>query len=83
MVIELKSGKFKPEYSGQLNFYLTAIDRQVKSSEDQSSIGILLCETKNEVVAQFAVDGMTKPMGISEYELSRALTHKLKQIQAI
>ena len=78
VVIELKSGKFKPEYSGQLNFYLTAIDREVKAPEDQPTIGILLCETKNEVVAQYAVDGMTKPMGISQYELGEALTARLK-----
>ena len=81
VVIELKTGKFKPEYTGQLNFYLTAIDREVKSIDDNSTIGILLCETKNEVIAQYSVDGMTKPMGISQYELSKALTNRLKQVE--
>ena len=81
VVIELKTGKFKPEYAGQLNFYLTAIDREVKSADDGSTIGILLCETKNEIVAQYSVDGMTKPMGISQYELSKALTNRLKQFE--
>ena len=71
-VIELKTGKFKPEYTGQLNFYLTAIDRQVKTKEDNPTIGILLCETDDKVVAQYVVDGMTKPMGISQYELGEA-----------
>lgn len=81
VVIELKTGKFKPEYTGQLNFYLTAIDREVKSIDDNATIGILLCETKNEVIAQYSVDGMTKPMGISQYELSKALTNRLKQVE--
>lgn len=81
VVIELKTGKFKPEYAGQLNFYLTAIDREVKSADDSATIGILLCETKNEIVAQYSVDGMTKPMGISQYELSQALTNRLKQFE--
>jgi hypothetical protein len=79
VVIELKSGKFKPEYAGQLNFYLTAIDRQLKVSEDNPTVGILLCESKNKVVAQYAVDGMVKPMGISEYELSKALSQRLSR----
>ena len=78
-VIELKCNKFKPEYAGQLNFYLTAIDRQLKSPDDNPTIGILLCETKNEIVAQYAVDGMSKPMGISQYELGEALTKLMKQ----
>jgi predicted nuclease of restriction endonuclease-like (RecB) superfamily len=80
VVIELKSGKFKPEYSGQLNFYLTAIDRELKGAGDQPAIGILLCGTKNEIVAQYAVDGMTKPMGISQYELGEALTARIKAL---
>lgn len=79
VVLEIKSGKFKPEYLGQLNFYLTAVGRQIKTVIDNQTIGILLCETKNEIVAQYAVDGMTKPMGISEYELSRVLTAKLRE----
>ncbi|MDF1759563.1 MAG: PDDEXK nuclease domain-containing protein [Coxiellaceae bacterium] len=82
VVVELKSGKFKPEYTGQLNFYLTAIDQQIKKDTDNPTIGILLCETKNKIVAQYAVDGMTKPMGISQYELSEALTQRIKRITA-
>ena len=46
-----------------------------------AQLGILLCETKNEIVAQYSVDGMTKPMGISQYELSKALTNRLKQFE--
>ena len=53
-------------------------DRQVKSNDDSPTIGILLCESKNQVVAQYSVEGMTKPMGISEYELSEALSQRLQ-----
>ena len=54
VVIELKGGKFKPEHLGQLGFYLTAVDRQVKSEHDNPTIGLLLCKTKNKVVAEYA-----------------------------
>jgi len=81
VVIELKKGVFKAEYTGQLNLYLTGIDRLVKLPEDNPTIGIVLCESKDEIVAQYAVDGMTKPMGISEYELGKALTQHLKMRQ--
>ncbi len=67
IVIELKVTKFKPEYVGKLNFYLTAIDRLVKDSSDKPSIGILLCKTKNDVVVDFALHDTNKPMGVSEY----------------
>ena len=80
VILEIKTGKFKPEYAGQLNFYQTVIDREVKHKDDNPTIGILLCESKNEIVAQYSVDGMTKPMGISQYELSKMLTKKLKRL---
>ena len=78
VVIELKRGKFKAEYTGQLNLYLTGVDRLLKSGEDNPTIGLVLCESKDEIVAQYAVDGMSKPMGISQYELGQALTQHLK-----
>ena len=74
IVIELKVTKFKPEYVGKLNFYLTAIDRLVKDSSDKPSIGILLCKTKNDVVVDFALHDTNKPMGVSEYTYTQLPT---------
>lgn len=69
VVIELKTGKFKPEYAGKLNFYLSAVDDQIKSTDDNPSIGIILCKEKNRLVAEYALKDMTKPIGVSEYKL--------------
>lgn len=73
IVIELKAGAFKPEHAGQLNFYLAAVDAQVKAPDDNPTIGLLLCKTKNRLVAEYALSGIDKPIGIAEYELVRAL----------
>lgn len=73
VVIELKAGDFKPEHLGQLGFYLTAVDRQMKMSEDQATIGLLLCKSKNKVVAEYALAAKSQPMGIAEYELVKSL----------
>ena len=78
VVIELKNGKFKPEYAGKLNFYLTAIDRQVKTPEDKPSIGLILCRDKNQIVAEYALHGMSQPMSISEFQLTKTLPEALK-----
>jgi len=67
VVIELKTGDFKPEYAGQLNFYLSAVDAQIKRPEDNATIGLLLCKSKNNLVAEYSLRDMSKPMGISEY----------------
>ncbi len=77
MVVELKAGEFKPEHAGQLNFYLTAIDRQIKAADDQPTIGLLLCKTKDRLVAEYALHGIDKPMGVAEYQLVRALPEPL------
>ena len=69
VVIELKIGEFKPEYLGQLSFYLTAIDEQIKEVNDNPTIGLLLCRYKNNVVAEYTLKDMNKPMGISEYKI--------------
>ena len=69
VVIELKVDDFKPEYAGKLQFYLTALDRQVKTEQDGPSIGIILCRSKNKVVAEYALRDVNKPMGVSEYRL--------------
>lgn len=78
VVIELKAGKFKPEHLGQLGFYLTAMDRQVKAEQDNPTIGLLLCKSKNKVVAEYALGDKTQPMGIAEYKLLESLPEYLQ-----
>ncbi len=78
VVIELKAGKFKPEHLGQLGFYLTAVDRQVKSEQDNPTIGLLLCKSKNQVVAEYALGDKSQPMGIAEYRLMASLPEPLQ-----
>jgi len=78
VVIELKGGKFKPEHLGQLGFYLTAVDRQVKSEHDNATIGLLLCKSKNKVVAEYALGDKTQPMGVAEYKLLESLPPELQ-----
>jgi len=78
IVVELKAGKFKPEYAGKLNFYLSAIDSQLKREEDNASIGILLCKKKDKIEAEYALRDINKPMGISEYRLTDAIPDNLK-----
>lgn len=73
VVIELKTGDFKPEYAGQLNFYLSAVDGLLKRAEDNPSIGLLLCKNKNDLVAEYALKDMSKPMGVSEYKITSRL----------
>ena len=77
VVVELKATAFKPEHAGQLNFYLAAIDAQVKAPDDNPTIGLLLCKTQNRLVAEYALSGIDKPIGIAEYELVRALPEPL------
>jgi predicted nuclease of restriction endonuclease-like (RecB) superfamily len=78
VVIELKAGKFKPEHLGQLGFYLTAMDRQVKSEHDNPTIGLLLCKSQNQVVAEYALGDRSQPMGIAEYKLLESLPPELQ-----
>lgn len=78
VVIELKNGKFKPEYAGKLNFYLNVLDNQLKEDSDNSSIGIILCKEKNKIVAEYALHGIKTPMGISSYEIQDTLPETLK-----
>ena len=77
VVIELKTGEFKPEYAGQLNFYLAAVDAQLKRPDDHPTIGLLLCKHQNRLVAEYALSGIDKPIGVAEYELVRALPEPL------
>lgn len=77
VVIELKTGDFKPEYAGQLNFYLSAVDGILKKEQDNPSIGLLLCKNKNDLVAEYSLKDMSKPMGVSEYKVTRDLPDEL------
>ena len=77
MVVELKGGKFKPEHLGQLSFYLTAVDAQVKHPQDGPTIGLLLCKSKNKVVAEYALRDKTQPLGVAEYQLVESLPPEL------
>ena len=87
VVIELKTGEFKPEYAGQLNFYLSAVDGILKKDNDNPSIGLLLCKSKNALVAEYALKDMSKPIGVSEYkvtsELPEALSKQLPSVEDI
>lgn len=78
IVIELKKGDFKPEYAGKMNFYCSAVDDLLKHPTDQQTIGLILCETKDKVFAEYALRDIHKPIGVSEYELTRALPENLK-----
>lgn len=77
VVIELKGGKFKPEHLGQLGFYMTAVDEQVKHPQDNPTIGLLLCKSKNKVVAEYALRQNTQPLGVAEYKLIESLPPEL------
>lgn len=78
VVIELKTGDFEPEYVGKLNFYLSAVDDLLRQPEDNLSIGLLLCKDRNRVVAEYALRDLQKPIGVSQYQLTKALPEKLK-----
>jgi predicted nuclease of restriction endonuclease-like (RecB) superfamily len=78
VVIDLKMGSFKPEYAGKMNFYLSAIDDLLRHPDDQPSIGIILCKSKNAIIAEYALRDTTKPIGISEYRATESLPANLK-----
>jgi len=77
VVVELKANDFKPEHAGQLNFYLSAVDTQIKADDDKPTIGLLLCRSQNRLVAEYALSGINKPIGVAEYQLVRALPEPL------
>lgn len=84
VVIELKTGDFKPEYAGQINFYLSAVDGILKREDDNPSIGLLLCKSKNNLVAEYSLKDMSKPIGVSEYKITRNLPEALeKQLPSV
>ena len=78
VVVELKATPFKPEYAGQLNFYINVVDDKLRGENDNKTIGLLLCKGKDEIVAQYALTGYDQPIGISDYQLSKAVPENLK-----
>jgi hypothetical protein len=77
-VIDLKISEFQPEFVGKMNFYLSAVDDLLKHPNDQPSIGIILCKTRNNVIAEYALRDTNKPMGVSTYQLTESLPKQLK-----
>lgn len=78
VVVELKIDNFKPEYAGKLNFYLSAVDAQLKSKEDQPSIGLLLCKKAGKLIVEYSLKSIGKPIGVSEYQLTESIPVKMK-----
>ena len=80
VVIELKTGKFKPEYAGKLNFYLNLMDKKIKDESDNPTIGLILCQEKKGITVEYAIEGINKPMGVSQFKLTEELPNKLKNL---
>lgn len=78
VVIELKATKFKPEHIGQLKFYVTAVDRELRTEHDAPTIGLLICKDKNDIVAEYTLSSIETPIGISSYEIYEKLTSDYK-----
>lgn len=78
VVVELKIDNFKPEYAGKLNFYLSAVDAQLKTKEDQPSIGLLLCKKAGKLIVEYSLKNIGKPIGVSEYQLTESIPGKMK-----
>jgi predicted nuclease of restriction endonuclease-like (RecB) superfamily len=79
VVIELKIEDFKPEFAGKINFYLSAVDDQLRHKDDQPTIGIILCKGRNEVVVEYSLRDTTKPMGVAQYKVSPLLPSRLQR----
>lgn len=77
VVIDLKRGKFKPEYAGKMNFYCSVVDDRLRHEHDQPTIGLILCQHKDRILAEYALRGIQKPIGVADYELTRALPAEL------
>lgn len=77
-VVELKTVEFEPEFAGKLSFYLSAVDGELKSPNDNPTIGLLLCKGKDKMVAEYALKDVNKPMGVSEYKLSNHVSEELQ-----
>ncbi|MDR1484403.1 MAG: PDDEXK nuclease domain-containing protein [Planctomycetaceae bacterium] len=73
VVVELKTVNFEPEFAGKLNFYVTAVDRQMRGEDDNATIGLLICKTKDDVIVEYSLSDIHKPVGVSSYELSKII----------
>ncbi|XZE17612.1 PDDEXK nuclease domain-containing protein [Pirellulaceae bacterium SH449] len=78
IVIELKVDKFKPEYAGKLNFYISAVDSQVRTEADGPTLGILICKSKSDITVEYSLRDLTKPIGVSEYQITEHLPDELR-----
>ena len=80
MVVDLKMGAFTPEHSGKMNFYLAVVDDLLKSERDAPSIGLILCKTKNNVKVEYALRGITTPLGVAGFQLAEVLEAELSDV---
>jgi hypothetical protein len=80
VVIELKTKKFKPEFVGKLNFYVSAVDCLLRKEADQPTIGILICKSKNNTVVEYSLKDVNKPIGVSEYKITTSLPQELRPV---
>ncbi|MFC0427973.1 PDDEXK nuclease domain-containing protein [Chryseobacterium scophthalmum] len=78
VVIELKTGHFEPEFAGKLNFYVTAVDKQMRDENDNATVGMIICKDKNKIIAEYSLTDLHKPLGISSYELKKILPENLR-----
>lgn len=78
VVVELKAGEFEPEYTGKLGYYISAVNNQMKREEDNPTIGLLICKTKDNIEAQYSLESSSQPIGISEYTFSKLLPENFK-----
>ncbi len=78
VVIELKAIEFRAEFAGKMNLYLSAVDDTLKTENENPTIGILLCKSKSKVIAEYALRGMTQPIGIAEYEIGKTIPKEIK-----
>ena len=78
VVIELKSGEFEPEHAGKLNFYVTSVDKQLRDETDNATVGLIICKTKDDIIAEYSLTDLHKPLGISSYELRKILPDNFK-----
>lgn len=76
-MIDLKRGDFKPEYAGKMNFYCSVVDDQLRHEHDAPTVGLILCQNKNRVIAEYALRDILKPIGVADYELTRSLPGEL------
>ena len=77
VVVDLKKGEFKPEYAGKMNFYCSVVDDKLRHPQDQPTLGLILCQTKDRIIAEYSLRDIDKPIGVADYELTRALPEKL------